>query len=148
MVWGALSAEGAFALERIDGRGRMNGPKYKQLLMRSGIGRLPAQKLFQDDNCRVHRANVVENWKRNKGVRCVLNWPAYSPDLSPIENVWGIIKTRIANRLVPITTLDELEAVVHQEFEAVCADFATPLYESLPRRMEKVIRAKGYPIGY
>ena len=148
MVWGALCSDGSFALARIDGKGRMTGEKYKQLLIRHGIGRLPPNKLFQDDNARIHRAKVVENWKRNKGVRSLLSWPPYSPDLSPIENVWGIIKNRIANRLVPISTLAELEAVVHTEYAAVCGEFAKKLYESMPRRIEKVIAAKGYPIRY
>ena len=148
MVWGALSAEGAFSLHRVDGRGRMDGPKYKTLLIRAGIGRLPPAKIFQDDNAPIHRSNTVENWKKNKRVKSLISWPAYSPDLSPIENIWGIIKNRLAQRVVPMTTLEELDNFVHEEFQVACREHAPRLYASMPGRVRGVIKARGYPIRY
>ncbi len=55
-------------------------------------GRLHSIKwcVFQQDNAKPHTAAITTAWLRSRRVR-VLNWPACSPDLSPIENVWCII---------------------------------------------------------
>jgi hypothetical protein len=44
--------------------------------------------IFQDDNCHVHRARVVREFLDEQGVR-TLPWPSKSPDLNPIQNIWG-----------------------------------------------------------
>ncbi len=50
--------------------------------------------LFQQDNAKPHTAANTTAWLRSRRVR-VLNWLACSPDLSPIENIWCIIKWKI-----------------------------------------------------
>ena len=50
--------------------------------------------LFMQDNAEPHSTHVTTAWLCSKRVR-VLDWPACSPDLSPIENVWGIMKGKI-----------------------------------------------------
>src|SRR4029434_2428716 len=47
--------------------------------------------IFQQNNAKPHSAHISNAWLRKKSVR-VLDWPACSPDLSPIENVWRILK--------------------------------------------------------
>ena len=50
--------------------------------------------LFQQDNAKPHSAHVTTAWLHGKRVRALV-WPACSPDLSPIENVWHIMKHKI-----------------------------------------------------
>ncbi len=47
--------------------------------------------VFQQDNAKPHTAAITTAWLRSRRV-WVLNWPARSPDLSSIENIWHIIK--------------------------------------------------------
>ena len=42
---------------------------------------------FLQDNAPMHKAKIVSTWFHNKGVS-VLDFPPYSPDLNPIENLW------------------------------------------------------------
>ncbi len=59
---------------------------------------LPSRlRVFQQDNATPHTVAITTAWLHSKRVR-VLNWPACSPDLSPIENIWHIIKRKIHQR--------------------------------------------------
>ncbi len=49
---------------------------------------------IQRDNAKRHAAAIRTAWLHSRRVR-VLNWPACSPRLSPIENIWRIIKQKI-----------------------------------------------------
>jgi len=52
---------------------------------------------FQQDNAPVHTARIVQQWFKDAGV-VLLEQPPQSPDLSPIENAWALMKSAIARR--------------------------------------------------
>ena len=54
------------------------------------------------------------SWFRDHGVRVLAGWPANSPDLSPVEQVWAIMKRFIPQRFwmrTPLTLQQLIEAV-------------------------------------
>ncbi|GBM21877.1 hypothetical protein AVEN_32861-1 [Araneus ventricosus] len=100
MVWGCLAANGFGNLHFCSGT--IKAPDYIRVLevnLRPSLQRLFGRKryLFQQDNARPHTAKITETWLHTKRVP-VLEWPAASPDLSPIENIWRILKRNMAQR--------------------------------------------------
>ena len=94
MVRGCVSGLGKGNLHFCDGT--INAEKYLEILEHHMLPsrRHPFQErpsIFQQDNAKPHSAHISKAWLRKKRGR-VLDWPACSPDLSPIENVWRILK--------------------------------------------------------
>ena len=70
-------------------------------------------------------------------------WPAQSPDLSPLEHLWGYLKMRFAEYEHPSNGIHELWERSQVEWEKIPAEECQKLIESMPRRIQAVLRAKG-----
>ena len=62
---------------------------------------------FQQDNARPHVARHVLIFLNTQGIR-LLPWPAQSPDLLQIENIWSWVAERLAHHRSPINTVDNV----------------------------------------
>jgi len=99
--------------------------------------------LFQQDGAGEHRGGVVLDYLETQSYR-VLDWPAHSPDLSPIENLWADLKRRL-DRNHPDLTKKTLWEVTEREWDSTSPALIKALYESIPARLQAVIKAKsGY----
>ncbi len=90
MVWGCMSACGMGSLHIW--KGTINAERYIQVPDVVSF-REDLACIFQHDNARPHTASIT-TWLHRRRIR-VLKWPACSPDLSPIENIWRIIKRKM-----------------------------------------------------
>ncbi|GFU11380.1 transposable element Tc3 transposase [Trichonephila clavipes] len=94
---------------------------------------MSAEFLFMDDNARPHRANIVDECLQSEDITR-MDWPAYSPDLNPIEHVWDMLGRRIAARQHPPTYLSELRRALLDEWCNILQDQIDNLILSMPRR--------------
>lgn len=103
--------------------------------------------ILQQDGASVHKARVVRDHLSKRKIP-VLPWPAQSPDLNPVENLWADVKRRIAQRGEDITTKDELWRAIEEEWEATPRDTCRKLISSMRSRLKAVIKARGGPTKY
>lgn len=74
----------------------------------------------------------------------MIAWPAFSPDLNPIESVWNWIKDWIEEKHGDQQmTAARLREVVRDAWDAASEDFLNVLIDSMPMRCQVVIDARG-----
>ena len=73
-------------------------------------------------------------------VNCT-TWPAKSPDLNPIENLWEYLERKLEK--LPTTTLSQLWDTLNDLWENIPSEIIQNLVSSMSQRTEAVIKAKG-----
>lgn len=147
-IWGCFTFAGVGRIHLVSGN--MDADQYKQILSRQMIPSSEAlfggeEWTFQHDNDPKHTATIVKTYLDRKNIH-VLSWPAQSPDLNPIENLWSILDQRSKERR-PSTTQELFEILKH-EWNALPSDVLQRLVESMPRRCQAVIENKGFATKY
>ncbi|GFV99885.1 transposable element Tcb1 transposase [Trichonephila clavipes] len=97
-----------------------------------------AEFLFMDDNARPHRTNIVDECLQSEDITR-MDWPAYSPDLNPIEHVWDMLGRQIAAHQPPPTCLPELRRALLDEWCNIPQDQIDNWILSMPSRCKTYI---------
>lgn len=151
MLWGCMTWAGVGKVAKVEGR--MDAAQFCSILDRCLAPTMDActmlpdfpqrdQLVFQQDNDPKHTSRLATSWFRTAGIQ-VMEWPAQSPDLNPIEHLWHHLKTRIAAHPEPAKGVHELWERASEEWAKITADTCRELIESMPRRVEAVIKARG-----
>jgi DDE superfamily endonuclease len=98
--------------------------------------------VFQQDDDPKHTSKTVINWLQAQRFE-LMKWPAQSSDLNPIENLWAIVKKRLENYQTAPGNMDELWGRVQAEWRRIPNEILQNLVQSMPKRVESVIKRKG-----
>ena len=145
MVWGCITAQGAGYATRIDGK--MDSPLYVSILEDELIKTMEFFNLnnndivFQQDNDPKHTYRLARKWFKDNKIE-LLNRPAQSPDLIPIEHLWYQLKQRLAAYKEEPSSIHELWERIEVQWDKITPEQCLILIESMPRRVIAVIKAK------
>ncbi len=145
-VWAAFSMKGRAPLIHIDGN--LNHKKYIKILEEQLIPfsiNCHGSKdniIFQQDGCGPHRAKPLSNYLENQGTK-LLQWPAQSPDMNPIEDAWAILKRTLRRYSTYPTSKDALFERLSKIWDKLPASYFDSLIGSMPNRVNALRIAKG-----
>lgn len=145
-VWGCFTSCGVGYLCKIDGK--LDAELYRKILDEDFMETLQYYELstdniiFMQDNDPKHTAILTKKWFEDNNVE-LLPWPPQSPDLNPIEHLWNDVDRRIRALDIEIRGKDMLWEQIHKIWEETALETCTKLIESMPERINDVIKAKG-----
>lgn len=143
--WGWMCKDGPGELVEIGGR--MNSAKYKELLEDTF---LPTAKVFYpdehvtfvQDNSSVHNARTVQTWITEQRELTLIKIPPKSPDLNPIENLWGkMVQEWDGNQCRTEEALRRHANNVWESFRG--RNFCEKVVGSMRRRLQAILNAEG-----
>ena len=70
-----------------------------------------------------------------------MDWPSMSPDLNPIEHLWGILKRKM--EVHKVSNIRQLRDVVMEEWRSIPVATCEALVNSMPRRVKAVLDNDG-----
>ncbi len=103
-----------------------------------------ADFIFQQDLAPVHTAKGTKSWFNDHGVT-VIYWPANSPDLNPIDNLWRIVKRKMRHQTQQCRWP---EGRFQSNLGFITPEQCHRLIVFMPRRIDAVTHAKGGPTKY
>ncbi|GFX04678.1 transposable element Tc1 transposase [Trichonephila clavipes] len=99
------------------------------------------------DNCSIHTSRLSPTWFDELGVQ-KRDWPSQSPDLNPLEHLWDELERRFGSQPKRPSSLQALTSAVMDAWKAIPMVIYQKLVESLSKRVQAVIHAKGGPTSY
>lgn len=143
-VWGVMTAKGVGPLVFYDGR--MNGLNYVNVIEPVLLPYIKKTFNHNDtwyyvqDNAPCHKSVLATKWFKKHKIN-VLDWPAVSPDLNVIENLWDIIDKKLIT--YSVHNVNELQKAIQEIWTNIATETCEDLVRSMQRRIKKCIQVKG-----
>ena len=147
MIWGCFSYYGVGPIYRIPGI--MDQFEYirilEEVMLPYAEEEMPLRWTFQQDNDPKHTSKRAKAWFQMNRIQ-LMEWPAQSPDLNPIENLWADLKSAV-HEAKP-RNKEELWNTVQLTWAAIPVERCQKLVNSMHHRCEAVIRNRGFATKY
>jgi transposase len=159
MVWQRDDESGMSPLIFCEGdpdsaRKGFTSARYMEVLEEGLVPLYEAGDLFMQDNARIHRSHAVRDFLESKGI-WTIKWPAHSPDLNPIEQVWRALKLKIYEIEPRFQYLKDnindyayAREIIELAWSELDHSLISKLLKSIPRRIAAVLRARGWYSHY
>jgi len=145
MIWGAFVNDTIFNLHIMDGT--YDSVKYTDMLEECLEPFMQPDWVFMQDGASIHRSKHTMQWLKERNIP-ILEWPANSPDLNLIENLWGILTRAVFANGRQFNTKEELKAEILKQWDMIREECLTSLVKSMPNRIIDVISLKGSNTKY
>ncbi|GFV20723.1 transposable element Tcb2 transposase, partial [Trichonephila clavipes] len=137
MVWAGIMINGRTRLYVV-ANGIMTGQRYIDEVLLHHVrlfrGAVGDKFVFMDDNATCRRKLAVQDCLDSEGIQRLV-WPAYSPDLNPIENVWDALGRQVAGRNYPPTNKNTLIRAPTEEWDKLPQQLLDNVVQSMVRRV-------------
>ncbi len=149
MVWAGISFRHRTPLIVIEGN--LTAARYVDEVLSAELipflQQNPDIAIFQHDNARPHTARETAEYLHAEGVN-VMPWPAFSPDLNPIEHMWDQLGRRVYSRPHPPQNRQQLLVALQEEWQLIPQERIRTLIRSMRRRCTVTVEARGGHIPY
>ncbi|GFX18635.1 transposable element Tcb2 transposase [Trichonephila clavipes] len=150
MVWAGIMINYRTRLH-VAANGTMTGQRYIDEVLLPHVhifrGAVGDKFVFMDDNATCHRTLAVQDCLDSEGIQRLV-WPARSPDLNPIENVWDALGRQVSGRNYPPTNKNTLIRALTEEWDKLPQQLLDNGVQSMVRRVECCITLHGGHIPY
>jgi transposase len=146
MVWGGIMHGKKTKLAVFEQGVKKTADYYRDLVYEGPLSELMETEddfILMEDGAPIHRSNAPKFWRQDRGLVKLDDWPAQSPDLNPIENLWYRMKVAVTFKVHHEMMHDTFTEVIKDAWEALGPQHFDHLIDSMPRRIQAVINAKG-----
>ena len=158
LIWSCISFNSKGPIVEV--KGIMNKHKYKDIFsknlilfvdkeveIRESLGEINPSVIFMDDNDPKQSDHLMAEFLVEQGIN-TLEWVSQSPDLNPIENVWSMLDSEVFSKISMYTKRADLLVAVQRCWDEIDLKKVQNCIDSMPRRIDQLIKNKGDPIDY
>lgn len=148
-IWGFIAYGIGVKVFMVDDK--FDSALYKECLVNNLVPNVDSNRhtVFQQDNCPIHTTPELWSYLRTLPFR-ILNHPACSPDLNPVENIWNLAQRKLNKYLLTnfISNKASLFSKAKEFCESIPIEMVDSLIESMPKRIREVELNRGLHINY
>lgn len=137
-IWGVIGV--GFKFIAVLPNQRLTADSYIRRCLSRALPLFPPGAVFVQDGAKAHTAGRTIAYLARKGVH-VSEWPARSPDLNPIENIWALLSRMISDEMPK--DCDELQTFAVQQWSAIPQEVVNKYALSFTKKLQRCVEVRG-----